>query len=181
MIESDLELESVKILRFLLLVRLLLHVLVLGFDVGLVLLLVAVGSRRENVLALPLHVGFHELNLLTVDDSPLPRLFRPVVELLEVAPTLGLALLCGGRKEALLGEVHDAEDVATVFLGVANAEVEPLLVAARVGVHLHVQLVLCRAHVLRLQQVSALKDRVKDQNVIVVLGEQLFLLFGRLL
>ena len=48
--------------------------------------------------------------------------------------------------DAWLGEVHDLEHVLAVFLCVAHSEVEPLLMAACVGVDLHVKAVLMRSN-----------------------------------
>jgi hypothetical protein len=53
--------------------------------------------------------------------------------------------------ESLLGEVHNAKHILSVLLGIANPEVEPLLVASGICVYLHVQLVLARIHNLSLQ------------------------------
>ena len=54
------------------------------------------------------------------------------------------------QQESLLREVHDPKNVLAVLLGVADSEVEPLLVSSSVGVHLHIELVLSWINDLRL-------------------------------
>lgn len=78
--------------------------------------------------------------------------------------------------EALFCKIHNAEGVFSVFSCVSDSEIEPLLVASGVGVYLHIELVLGGAHHLGLEEVTTFKDRINEQNVIVVLlGQFLFL------
>ena len=74
-----------------------------------------------------------------------------------------------------LSEVHDPESVLAVGLSVLHTEVEPLLMATGVSVHLHVKLVLTRTHHFCLEQVTALEHRVKQQDVVVVFLQQFLL------
>jgi hypothetical protein len=73
MLESHLELQCVEVLCFPLLRRLLFYVLG-GFKdlkFTFIVFLVAVSCCSKDVLTLPLHVCLDELNLVTVNNTPL--------------------------------------------------------------------------------------------------------------
>jgi hypothetical protein len=64
-----------------------------------------------------------------------------------------------------LGEISDMESVLLVFKGILGFEVEPLLMTLGISVHIKVEVVLCRIHILRLLQVATLKKRVEKKTV----------------
>jgi hypothetical protein len=60
-----------------------------------------------------------------------------------------------------LREISDVEGVLLVFEGILSFEIEPLLMSLGIRVYIEVEVVLCRIHILRLLQVSALEKRVE--------------------
>ena len=73
-------------------------------------------------------------------------------------------------RDARLREVHYHEGVGLVLDASLHSEVEPLLVASRVGIHLHEQVVgvLLEAVSLSLEQISRFEDAIEEQNLIAV-------------
>ena len=73
-----------------------------------------------------------------------------------------------------LREVHDLKGVLLSLDAALGSEVEPLLVASRIRIHLHEQVVgvLAQRVPLGLQEVAGLKDRVKEENAIGILPSQ---------
>ena len=69
---------------------------------------------------------------------------------------------------AWLCEIHNLKDVLSVFASIAHPKVEPLLVAARVSIDLHIQAILARGDSVGSEQVPTLEDGVNEQDITVV-------------
>ena len=70
--------------------------------------------------------------------------------------------------DARFCEVHNLEDVLSVFASIAHPKVEPLLVATRVSIDLHVQAILARGDAVGSEQVATLKYGVDEKDITVV-------------
>lgn len=64
-----------------------------------------------------------------------------------------------------LGEISDVESVLLVFKGILSFEVKPLLMTLGIRVHIKVEVILCRIHILCLLQVATLEKRVEQKAV----------------
>ena len=73
-----------------------------------------------------------------------------------------------------LGEVHNMKDILVILAGVSHSEMEPLLVAPRVGVDLDVHLIVSRINPICLEQITRLKKTVHQQHVSVVVAVKLY-------
>ena len=83
-------------------------------------------------------------------------------------------LVAAPAGDAWLREVHDLKGVLLSLDAALGSEVEPLLVASRIRIHLHEQVVgvLAQGIPLGLQEVTGLKDRVNEENLIAILRFQ---------
>ena len=72
-----------------------------------------------------------------------------------------------------LSEVHNVEDVFVILAGVADSEMEPLLVTSRVCVDLDVHLVVGGVNSVGLEQITRLKQAVHEEHVAIVVTVQL--------
>lgn len=69
-----------------------------------------------------------------------------------------------GVERLFLGEITDVELDLLSFCGCLDAEVEPLEMPLRVGVHTHEEVVLILADLHRAVQVTAFESRLKAQR-----------------
>jgi hypothetical protein len=81
--------------------------------------------------------------------------------------------------DAWLCEIHDLKGVSFILNATLGSKIKPLLMAARVRVHLHEQVVcvFVQGVPLRLQQIARFEERIKIKNLIAVLRFEPFLPF----
>ena len=144
MFELYLKYEGVVVLSFFLLGWFFLHRF-------LWLIIFRLLTRSSNVLFLSYNRRLHKLELS--DRLPLLALtFGRVVH---------HSMLQFRASQAWLREVHQVEHKLLLAHCVRYSEMEPLLVAPRVGVNLHVHLVVCRVNPVCLQKITRLKETIK--------------------
>ena len=125
--------------------------------------LIGVSSCRYNIFFPSGDIGFDVLTLTVFIGDVVPFLSLFFLGLHHDSHHVVALLIASSSSNAGFREVHDIEGVLFAFNSTFGLEIEPLLMASGVCINLHEQVVtiLLRRRFLSLQQVAALKHRVK--------------------
>lgn len=117
--------------------------------------MITVRTRRQYVFLTSGYLSFNKLQLGRTNCFPFLRathvglIQNPLLQ-------LRLAVACAPSYTRLC-EVHNVEEVLPMLARVLDPKIEPLLVALRIGVHLHVHVIISGVYPIGLEQIARLK------------------------
>ena len=132
--------------------------------------LVAVSSCRHGIFLPSLNFCFDKLELFWADTHPFWVLAR--LRLVHYSLKKLIFAVTWATCDAWLCEVHQFKEVLAVLASVSGSKVEPLLVASRICVHLHIKAVLTGRYSIGSQKITRLKNCIDQHDIPIVFANQ---------